>query len=220
MAKANERDKFKYGVCTNHDLEGKPCPKCENKEIQQIRMGQDFICEECKEPLRPVPPPKKKGSNKLISIIAAIVVIGGAIGGYLAIQGGDDPLSKKTEPEITAETSVVVENVVEEKSVKAAETQDKKTEKEEVKTSLRTPNPTFPCGEYDGKTSNGEPHGMGTFTYRSRTLIDDHKMVYAERGDYITGTFREGKIISVHLYDSGGNLKQTVIPQQPTSICR
>ena len=82
------------------------------------------------------------------------------------------------------------------------------------------PPPVFPCGEYKGDLSKGKPHGLGTFTYSSRTLIDDHKMVYAERGDYITGTFREGKIVSVKLFDSGGNLKQTVIPQQPASICR
>jgi len=81
--------------------------------------------------------------------------------------------------------------------------------------------PPPPCGTYKGETSaNGQPHGLGTFTYSSRSLIDDLKMVYAEQGDYITGTFREGKIVSVHLYDSGGNLKQTVIPQQPASICR
>ena len=80
---------------------------------------------------------------------------------------------------------------------------------------------TFPCGTYSGERSaNGQPHGLGTFTYHSRTLIDDLKMVYAEQGDYVTGTFREGKIVSVQLYGSGGNLKQTVIPQQPASICR
>ena len=82
------------------------------------------------------------------------------------------------------------------------------------------PPPTYSCGEYKGETSNRKAQGLGTFIYTSRTLIDDVKMIYAERGDYITGTFRDDKIVSVRLYDSGGNLKQTVIPQQPASICR
>ena len=93
--------------------------------------------------------------------------------------------------------------------------------KAEAKITVTTGVTQPPCGTYKGETSsNGQPHGLGTFTYRVRTLIDDLKMVYAEQGDYITGNFREGKIVSVQLYSSGGNLKQTVIPQQPTSICR
>jgi len=91
-------------------------------------------------------------------------------------------------------------------------------------TDVGTPPPpprTYPCGDYKGeKSSNGKAHGLGTFTYSSRTLIDDIKMIYAEKGDYITGTFRDDKIVSVQLYGSGGNLKQTVIPQQSASICR
>ena len=82
------------------------------------------------------------------------------------------------------------------------------------------PPPSFSCGKYTGELRNGQPHGLGTFTYNRRSLIDDLKMVYAEQGDYITGTFREGRIVSVQLFSSGGNLKQTVIPQQPASICR
>ena len=83
------------------------------------------------------------------------------------------------------------------------------------------PPPKYPCGVYKGETSsNGKANGLGTFTYKARTLIDDHKMIYAEQGDYITGTFRDDKIVSVQLFDSTGNLKQTVIPQQPASICR
>ena len=59
MARPSERDRYKYGICTNRDKngEGTPCPKCESKEVQKVRAGQDFVCEECKEPLRMVPPP-------------------------------------------------------------------------------------------------------------------------------------------------------------------
>lgn len=91
MARPNEIGKYKYGICTNRDKngEGTPCPKCESKEVQKVRGGQDLVCEECKEPLRMVPPPKEGPNMKLIGgIIAAVVVLGGA-GIGIALSGGD-----------------------------------------------------------------------------------------------------------------------------------
>lgn len=91
MARPNDRDRYKYGICTNRDKngEGTPCPKCESKEVQKVRGGQDLVCEECKEPLRMVPPPKEGPNMKLIGgIIAAVVVLGGA-GIGIALSGGD-----------------------------------------------------------------------------------------------------------------------------------
>lgn len=90
MARPNERDRYKYGICTNRDKngEGAPCPKCESKEVQKVRAGQDFVCEECKEPLRMVPPPKEGPNKKMIGgIIAAVVVLGG-VGLGIAFGGG------------------------------------------------------------------------------------------------------------------------------------
>lgn len=91
MARPNEIGRYKYGICTNRDKngEGTPCPKCESKEVQKVRGGQDLVCEECKEPLRMVPPPKEGPNMKLIGgIIAAVVVLGGA-GIGIALSGGD-----------------------------------------------------------------------------------------------------------------------------------
>ena len=285
MAKANERDRYKYGVCTNRDYkDGKPCPKCVSKEVQPIRTGQDFVCEECKEPMRQVPPPKPPFPTKMVIIIAAVVVIGIAavvvfIGGYFTTSKSevkveattitlvsslslDKPsLPLKVNESATFTLSVQPDNATDKSvewsssdaTIAVVDENGKVTAVKEgaavitVKTKDRsnlsvtstvnvlpaegggnggnpptpsTSTPTFPCGKYSGDLSNGKPHGLGTFTYSKRTLIDDHKMVYAEQNDYITGTFREGKIISVKLFDSGGNLKQTVIPQQPASICR
>ena len=91
MARPSERDRYKYGICTNRDKngEGTPCPKCESKEVQKVRAGQDFVCEECKEPLRMVPPPKEGPNKKLIGgIVAAVVVLGG-VGIGIALSGGE-----------------------------------------------------------------------------------------------------------------------------------
>ena len=97
MARPSERDRYKYGICTNRDKngEGTPCPKCESKEVQKVRAGQDFVCEECKEPLRMVPPPKEGPNKKLIGGIVAAVVILGGVGIGIALSGGEkgsDPI--------------------------------------------------------------------------------------------------------------------------------
>ncbi len=91
MARPSDRDRYKYGICTNRDKggEGTPCPKCESKEVQKVRGGQDFVCDECKEPLRMVPPPPTGPNMKLIGgIIAAVVILGGA-GIGIALSTGD-----------------------------------------------------------------------------------------------------------------------------------
>lgn len=101
MARASERDRYKYGICTNRDKngEGTPCPKCESKEVQKVRGGQDFVCDECKEPLRMVPPPKEGPNMKLIGgIIAAVVVLGGA-GLGIALSGGEKTAKPAEDPD-------------------------------------------------------------------------------------------------------------------------
>lgn len=108
MARSSDRDRYKYGICTNRDKggEGTPCPKCESKEVQKVRGGQDFVCDECKEPLRMVPPPPDGPNWKLIiGITVAVVVLGGA-GIGIALSGGD-----KTEEQLVDDTTGGIEQV-------------------------------------------------------------------------------------------------------------
>lgn len=69
-----EHLRFRYGICLNDG-----CSKCKSKEVQQIAARKDFICEECKKPLRECPPPKSSW-NKYGKIIigASVAVIAGA----------------------------------------------------------------------------------------------------------------------------------------------
>ena len=120
MARPSERDRYKYGICTNRDKggEGAPCPKCESKEVQKVRAGQDFVCDECKEPLRMVPPPKEGSNMKLIGgIIAAVVVLGGA-GVGIALSVGDKTSDPVDNPEDGIE---VVDNLVEDDGTEVEE---------------------------------------------------------------------------------------------------
>lgn len=90
MANSNNgRDRYMYGICTNRDNgDGKPCVKCAEKTVQQIRAGKDFVCEECGEKLTKVAPPKTT-NWPLIGGIVAVVVLGGGAGAYFGLSGSD-----------------------------------------------------------------------------------------------------------------------------------
>lgn len=70
----NDRLRYKYGICLNDN-----CEKCKTKEVQEIPVRKEFLCQnpECGKPLRECPPPKKRSSTKLIlGILAALIIIG------------------------------------------------------------------------------------------------------------------------------------------------
>ena len=68
-------------------------------------------------------------------------------------------------------------------------------------------------GTYKGYLENNLPHGMGSITYKIRTLIDsrDPKKRYAEAGQSITGEFKEGHLLYGKLFDSDGKHIETII---------
>ena len=78
---ANNKIKFKYGICQNSHVEetGKPCPLCQSKEVQRVIATKEFICSECKAKLKEIPRPptfwEKYGT--IITIAAAVIVLAG-----------------------------------------------------------------------------------------------------------------------------------------------
>jgi len=72
---------------------------------------------------------------------------------------------------------------------------------------------SVPGGTYSGEIKNGQPDGMGTIRYNSRTLIDsrDMKKRYAEAGQSITGQFRNGRLLQGKLFDNNGNQIEAII---------
>ena len=78
-------DLFINGICTNTEYkEKKPCPKCADKksftqkDIQKIRLGDDFVCKECGRPLTKVALPKSfwETYGKTILCVIVLVLIG------------------------------------------------------------------------------------------------------------------------------------------------
>lgn len=65
---------------------------------------------------------------------------------------------------------------------------------------------------WSGGIRDGKPHGRGRLTFHSSHAVDRHSSVQASAGDYFNATYENGNLISGKLYDSAGNLLNTVIP--------
>lgn len=61
-------------------------------------------------------------------------------------------------------------------------------------------------GTYSGDILNGKADGAGTLKYSKRTKVVSTKDAYAEKGEYIKGTFENGKPTFVTLYKNDGNV--------------
>lgn len=67
-------------------------------------------------------------------------------------------------------------------------------------------------GTWKGGIKNGKPEGKGRVTFTSAHRVDRNSSVEANPGDYFIATYDNGSLISGKLYDSNGNLIQTIIP--------
>ena len=207
--RSNERLRYRYGICLNDN-----CPKCKEKEVQEIPARKDFVCSnpECGKPLRECPPPKKGMNTKLIGgIVAALVVIGGGAGAYFAM-GGDD--SEKKEPvktEVAAEkVDTVATEVAEAPAEKKAEeakpaapkTEDvaktPKADKPAAPKAVTTGRGTVNLGyaTYSGELRNGKPDGAGVMTFKSSHKAGRNfktgEDVFGEPGETVDGVFSNG----------------------------
>lgn len=90
---ANNRVKFRYGICQNSHVEetGKPCPLCQSKEIQRVIATKELVCSECKAKLKEIPRPPTfwEKYGKLIIAAISIIVIGGG-GTAIFLSGGEN----------------------------------------------------------------------------------------------------------------------------------
>ncbi len=57
---------------------------------------------------------------------------------------------------------------------------------------------------YEGDTQSGKPHGNGTMTFKTAATVPGSKGdIQAQPGDYATGTWRNGEVNSVRLFQKG-----------------
>lgn len=234
MARPSDRGRYKYGVCTNRnkDGEGQKCPKCECGEVQKVRAGDDFVCNECKEPLRQVPEPKQGMNMKLIvGIAVAVIVVAGGIGAWIFTESKSDLKENIPEQTIMDSLANVTDTVTVTQIPPATEDTIMETNEDSI---LETVENTPPSVDeniqttddnntdgiinlgyaiYDGPKKNGKPHGIGgKLTFKAKHSIDLKKMpaeyLEIQAGEYIENTkFENGRLKQGELHRKDGSRK-------------
>ena len=212
------------GVC--HNYEG--CDMASEKVVQEVEKS-NFVCQECGKPLYPVKQqtqPWWKKHQRELTLGAGVLIIGGGItGGILAFSGDKEEPAKEPEKVQTEQVdSTKVDSVVaqpqagehkaEKPEAEGPKTEGSKTEGPKVdvqqpgggNSGASSTSKNLGYGKYEGAmNNNGQPHGTGTIYYTTRHQVVPSKDIYAESGDYVTGSFRDGKLVSGQLHRKDGN---------------
>ncbi|MCI6485048.1 MAG: hypothetical protein MSA20_02205 [Bacteroidales bacterium] len=205
------------GVC--HNYEG--CDMASEKVVQEVEKS-NFVCQECGKPLYPVkqqPQPWWKRHQRELTLGAGVLIIGGGItGGILAFSGDKEEPAKEpakvdtTQVDTTkVDSPVVVQPPVVDPPVEGPQGGVKQPGggggvKQPVSGDpAPSTSKNLGYGKYEGAMKNGQPHGNGTIYYTTRHQVVPSKDIYAESGDYVTGSFRDGKLVSGQLHRKDGN---------------
>lgn len=204
------------GVC--HNYEG--CDMASEKVVQEVEKS-NFVCQECGKPLYPVkqpPQPWWKKHQRELTLGAGVLIIGGGItGGILAFSGDKEEPAKEPEKVQTEQVdstkvdSVVAQPQAEEPKAEKPKAEEPKVDVPKAKqpaggnSAASSTSKNLGYGKYEGAMKNGQPHGTGTIYYTTRHQVVPSKDIYAESGDYVTGSFRDGMLMSGQLHRKDGN---------------
>lgn len=174
--------RFHYGICLNDE-----CPKCKSKEVQQIQLRKDLVCEECGKPLRECPPPKQNSNKKWILIaLLTLLVVGGAIalftmgGGSASADAGDTSLPADT-PAVAMPAETVKDSAADSlKAVadslarlvsesKQAEAQQQ-TQPQPVKAPAQTPTQVVVVKQEQQPAASSGTKNLGYATFKGRLV--------------------------------------------------
>ena len=204
------------GVC--HNYEG--CDMASEKVVQEVEKS-NFVCQECGKPLYPVKQqtqPWWKKHQRELTLGAGVLIIGGGItGGILAFSGDKEEPAKEPEKVQTEQVdstkvdSVVAQPQAEEPKAEKPKAEEPKVDVPKAKqpaggnSAASSTSKNLGYGKYEGAMKNGQPHGTGTIYYATRHQVVPSKDIYAESGDYVTGSFRDGMLMSGQLHRKDGN---------------
>ena len=198
------------GVC--HNYEG--CDMASEKVVQEVEKS-NFVCQECGKPLYPVKPqpqPWWKKHQRELTLGAGVLIIGGGItGGILAFSGDKEEPAKEPEKVQTEQVdSTKVDSVVAQPQAEEPKAEKPKVDVPKAKQPVivdPAPSTSKNLGyvKYEGAMKNGQPHGTGIIYYTTRHQVVPSKDIYAESGDYVTGSFRDGKLMFGQLHRKDGN---------------
>ena len=207
------------GVC--HNYEG--CDMASEKVVQEVEKS-NFVCQECGKPLYPVkqpPQPWWKKHQRELTLGVGVLIIGGGITGGILAFGGDkeEPVKEPaTVPTVQVDSTKKDSVVTPPQGPEPGDGSDGKpgsdSDGKPGRGSDGKPgddngvSPTsknLGYGKYEGAMKNGQPHGTGIIYYTTRHQVVPSKDIYAESGDYVTGSFRDGKLVSGQLHRKDGN---------------
>ena len=203
------------GVC--HNYEG--CDMASEKVVQEVEKS-NFVCQECGKPLYPVKQqtqPWWKKHQRELTLGAGVLIIGGGItGGILAFSGDkEEPAKEPAKVQTPQVDSTKVDTVAQPPIVDPPVEGPQGGVKQPgggggVKQPVSgDPAPStsknLGYGKYEGAMKNGQPHGNGIIYYTTRHQVVPSKDIYAESGDYVTGLFRDGKLMQGQLHRKDGN---------------
>lgn len=210
------------GVC--HNYEG--CDMASEKVVQEVEKS-NFVCQECGKPLYPVkqqPQPWWKKHQRELTLGAGVLIIGGGItGGILAFSGDkEEPAKETAKVDTTQVDTKKVDTVPQPNPGPIGDPKPTGTEHggggvnqpaggDGVKqpaggnSAASSTSKNLGYGKYEGAMKNGQPHGTGTIYYTTRHQVVPSKDIYAESGDYVTGSFRDGMLMSGQLHRKDGN---------------
>ena len=208
------------GVC--HNYEG--CDMASEKVVQEVEKS-NFVCQECGKPLYPVKQqtqPWWKKHQRELTLGAGVLIIGGGITGGILAFGGDkeEPVKEPAIVDTTQVDTTKVDTVPQPNPGPIGDPKPTGTEHGGggvnqpgggggVNQPSGDPAPStsknLGYGKYEGAMKNGQPHGTGTIYYTTRHQVVPSKDIYAERGDYVTGSFRDGMLMSGQLHRKDGN---------------
>ena len=206
------------GVC--HNYEG--CDMASEKVVQEVEKS-NFVCQECGKPLYPVKQqtqPWWKKHQRELTLGAGVLIIGGGItGGILAFSGDkEEPAKEPAKVDTTQVDTTKVDTIVTPpQKPEPGDGSDGKpgSGRDGKPGGGRDGNPgvgpapstskNLGYGKYEGAMENGQPHGRGIIYYNTRHQVVPSKDIYAESGDYVDGSFRDGKLVSGQLHRKDGN---------------
>ena len=199
------------GVC--HNYEG--CDMASEKVVQEVEKS-NCVCQECGKPLYPVKqqtqPWWKKHQRELTLGAGVLIISGGITGGILAF-GGDkeEPVKEPAIVQPEPVDSTKVDSVVAQPQAEKPKAEEPKVDVPKAKqpaggnSAASSTSKNLGYGKYEGAMKNGQPHGTGTIYYTTRHQVVPSKDIYAESGDYVTGSFRDGMLMSGQLHRKDGN---------------
>lgn len=240
--RSNRSARYVRGICQNDNMNeiGKPCPKCESKEIQQKRLSENFVCSECGEPLVKVAEKQKSKLPMYAGIGALAIAI--VIGVIALITSNASEEAEEPTPEVAAVDTIPADDPAEIERARqqaiidslknvaadadaaklaAEEAQKAAEEKAKAASNVKTAAPVASTGTknlgyavFTGKLKNGQPNDThGTMRYKQSHQIDsrDPKHRVAESGDYVIGEWVDGKLVQGIWYDSSNTVKGSIM---------